>query len=148
MVQITTLPTLTHQTHTKGPCPIYSISTSPTRLATSGQDFSIKIYSIQSLLTETTTTPLSTLQKHTGAALCVKWSPNAGLLASGSDDTSIIVWQQTSTPTRTFTGDVNIESYTDVAILTGHSSDVVDVSWSPCSTRLVSCSTDARVMIW
>jgi protein HIRA/HIR1 len=79
--------------------PIYSIHVHPNGkwLASGGQDYKIKIWNLDPFhnqdaeLDESVPKLLSTLVSHNGAVLCVRWSAT-GLLASGSDDTKIVIW--------------------------------------------------------
>lgn len=34
------------------------------------------------------------MTRHTGAVLCVRWSPRVPLLASGADDSLVLIWQR------------------------------------------------------
>lgn len=78
---------------------IFSLSLcSSGRLATSGLDTTIRIWSTTTTTTTATTTTtitdtpattelLSILSRHTGAVLAVRWSPlEGGILASGEND--------------------------------------------------------------
>ncbi|KAK9760908.1 HIR complex subunit, variant 2, partial [Basidiobolus ranarum] len=85
-----------------------------------------------------------TLEGHRGRVLCVRWSrEKKPLLASGSDDHKVIIW------------DFESESNTDTPLkwsikkeLCGHSSDVVDVAWSYDHKFLATSSLDKSVIIW
>jgi hypothetical protein len=71
---------------------------------------------------------------HTSAVLCVAWSPDGTLLAAGSTDSTVIIWDTTSgLPLTTF------------SIPTGA---VLALSWSPDSKSLASASDDAVVRVW
>lgn len=41
-----------------------------------------------------------------------------------------------------------LENWRCVGQLRGHTSDIIDLSWSPDETRLASCSLDNLVIIW
>jgi protein HIRA/HIR1 len=65
---------------------------------------------------------LSTLVLHDGAVLCVRWSPDGQLLASGSDDTKVVIWQYDATSRSAFGTSPSIENYRAVKVLMGHES--------------------------
>jgi protein HIRA/HIR1 len=76
---------------------------------------------------------VSTLSLHTGAVLCVRWSNGNGrLLASGSDDSKIVIWDHDKSaggpvgPAFGETGSVNVESWRAIKVLFGHESGMYD----------------------
>jgi WD40 repeat protein len=71
------------------------------------------------------------LKGHSHSVCSVAWSPS-GVLASGSDDKSIILWQ----------GDKRL------CTLTGHSDSVYSVAWSPDGKILASGSEDKTIKLW
>lgn len=91
------------------------------------------------------------MARHNGAVLCARWAPlltngpficNRQLLATGSDDSIILIWQRTpNTPGNLEAGGLQCsESYSVIHRLTGHASDVNGVEWSHdgrCVTVLV-----------
>lgn len=61
-------------------------------------DSVIRVWRLSSLFggdTEGQGKLLASMTRHNGSVLCVRWSA-AGLLASASDDTIILVWQRDS----------------------------------------------------
>jgi protein HIRA/HIR1 len=80
--------------------PIYSVHVHPdgSRIATGGQDAKVRIWSTRPILnaaSEESNKPpkmLCTLSSHSGAVLCVRWAFSGRWLASGSDDTVIMIW--------------------------------------------------------
>ena len=61
-------------------------------------------------------------------------------LASGSDDSSIIVWKS---------GDLTVDTpWSAERILRGHSKEVNDVSWHPSGKFLATASIDGTVLIF
>jgi WD40 repeat protein len=69
-------------------------------------------------------------------------------LASGSDDTKIVIWQQDSTAKQSFGNAPTPENYRPIKVLMGHESDVSDLQWSPDQQYLASCGFDSKIFIW
>ena len=115
------------------------------------------------------------LKDHTASALCVAFSPDGKLLASGSQDTMVKLWDIESRlllGTREHGGPVTSVAFSsdgktlasgsedntiklwDVvslelnATLTGHSNTVSSVAFSPDSMMLASVSRDGMVKLW
>ena len=80
--------------------PIFSVHVHPdgSRIATGGLDAKIRIWStkpILNLASERSGKPpkgLCTLSMHTGPVLTVRWAHSGRWLASGSDDTVVMIW--------------------------------------------------------
>ncbi len=86
-----------------------------------------------------TTTPLQSRRKHTlightGTVHSVSWSSDSTILASGSEDATIILWDA-GTGTKAFT-------------LNEHQDAVLSVAFSPTDPALVSGSADRTVRLW
>ncbi|KAJ3103707.1 hypothetical protein HK100_004160 [Physocladia obscura] len=82
----------------------------------------------------TVTRCAASLSGHTEAVLCVAFSADGTLLATGSGDTTVRVWDlDTSTPRHT---------------LSGHTGWVQMLAFAPDSRVLASGSTDATVRLW
>ncbi|KAG0272841.1 HIR complex subunit [Linnemannia exigua] len=143
--------------------PIYSLHVHPdgTRLATGAQDGKVKIWNMETLANpniDITTEPskhLCTMSVHNGAVLCVKWSSEDGkYLATGSDDMIVMIWQldrsSESWGGATFGSNdgPNVETWRGYKRLSGHESDVTDVSWSPDNKYLASAGLDSKIIIW
>jgi len=75
--------------------------------------------------------------EHKGTVTSVAWHPNGTLLASSSEDHSVLIWQAER-------GEVLLR-------LEGHESPVYDVVWSPDGSRLASCGGSGRrgeLLVW
>ncbi|KUF83304.1 WD repeat-containing protein 5 [Phytophthora nicotianae] len=79
----------------------------------------------------------STLRAHGGAVYTAKFSPCGRLLASGSFDCKVMLWDVTTK-----------FNQPQLAALSRHSQLVIDVSWAEDSASLVSASYDHSVKLW
>ncbi|GMH07323.1 hypothetical protein Nepgr_009163 [Nepenthes gracilis] len=75
-----------------------------------------------------------TLRGHTADVVDLNWSPDDSMLASGSLDNTIHIW--------------NMTSGNCTAVLRGHSSLVKGVAWDPIGSFIASQSDDKTVFIW
>jgi len=81
-----------------------------------------------------TESPVRTLEGHADRVSSVTFSPDGKLLASGSDDKTIKLW--------------NVATGAVVRTLVGHSESVTSVAFSPDGSLLASGSTDSTVRMW
>ncbi len=77
------------------------------------------------------------VEGHTGPVTSLAFKPNSYLLASGSNDKTIRIWD---------VGDRN--NLRHVRTLRGHTSGVISVAWSPDGRTLASASQDGTVRLW
>jgi WD40 repeat protein len=75
-----------------------------------------------------------TLEKHEASVYAVAFSPNGELLASGSQDRTVCIWEA---PTGKF-----------VSRLSGHREAVNSVAFSPDSKTIASASSDKTIKLW
>ena len=95
---------------------------------------------------------LCDLTRHQKAVNIVRWSPDGKLLASGDDESVIIVWQlkpgDSGCGGGLFDDDhENKENWVVYKMIRSHLDDVYDLAWSPCSQFLLSGSVDNSAII-
>jgi len=73
---------------------------------------------------------------HKSEVYTTKFSPCGTLLASGSNDKQIFLW------------DIFSPSCKNTAVFKGHSNSVLDLCWSRDSSILYSCGADRTLCIW
>ena len=138
---------------------IFSIHTqcNGNRFATGGGDHCVKVWSLVAALDvqkeqqDASSSPklLATLTDHNGPVNVVRFSPVSSMLASGSDDGMACVYELQNGPGgAVLGGEVNVENWRTKFLLKGHSSNIVDVSWSPDGAYLATASIDNTVMVW
>eukprot|EP00746_Dinoflagellata_sp_MGD_P149408 gnl/MRDRNA2_/MRDRNA2_81441_c0_seq1.p1 gnl/MRDRNA2_/MRDRNA2_81441_c0~~gnl/MRDRNA2_/MRDRNA2_81441_c0_seq1.p1 ORF type:complete len:315 (+),score=1.39 gnl/MRDRNA2_/MRDRNA2_81441_c0_seq1:51-947(+) len=77
-----------------------------------------------------------TINGHSGAVQTIKFSPDGKVLASGSCDKFILLWQIFSN---------HFENYMK---LVGHRNAILDLHFTPNGEQLISCSADSTVRAW
>lgn len=109
---------------TKRPKPIFSIDMSDGRIVTSSLDGEIKLWSSDHEY-------IKTIKKHQGTVLCVRFSVDGDLFASGGDDGMVFVYGRD--------GDV-------IGSASEHENDVSNVIWT--DKFLVSVGYDGYVVLY
>jgi WD40 repeat protein len=77
---------------------------------------------------------IKTLRGHFSRVWTIAFSPNGQLLASGSDDQTIRLW--------------NVQDGTCLMVLQGHTGGVTSVRFSPNGQMLASASEDSSIRLW
>ncbi|XP_046734061.1 WD repeat, SAM and U-box domain-containing protein 1-like [Diprion similis] len=98
---------------------------------------------------ECTDNKVSLIQRiddHGGAVNSVAFYGNT-LLASGSGDKSVRIWEAVEIDGETYGGEVKFEEKS-FGPLEGHKYSVNHVEFSPCGTMLASCSLDGTTIVW
>ncbi len=146
---------------------IFSISVHPddSRIATGGLDTNVRIWATAPILNEGIEIAmnegnvgggklLATLGMHAGPVLCVRWSASGRWLASGSDDSVVLVWDLDPTPARSRGGFALVEER-KISRTGNRSSDSPDtiatswgLDWSPGDRYLASIGLDSMVIVW
>ena len=81
--------------------------------------------------------PLNTmleLDQHTQEVWHLQFSPDGKMLATASEDRTVIIY--------------DTSSFTVSHRLSSHGKEVTYVAWSPDSTKLISCSLDLKARVW
>lgn len=139
--------------------PVFSVDAAPcgSRFATAGGDQKVKVWALAPVLERAVEADadapkcLATLSDHFGPVNCVRFSKSGRYLASGSTDTSVLVYALRDGPGKAAFGSAdepNVENWTIAMRYKGHDSDVIDIAWSPDDSMLASCSLDNLVIIW
>lgn len=151
---------LTPEIFWHGRDPLYSIDfqfgkREVKRIATCGTDRMIRIWSIKISSEEPILINyLSTLNRHHKSVNVVRFSPNGEILASGGDDSAIILWKLSPTLASNTTNFMNEEeeeakeTWTVFKMLRSHLEDVYDLSWSQDACYLLSGSVDNTAILW
>ena len=71
---------------------------------------------------------------HRNSVFCLAFDPAGGVLASGSKDTTVILW--------------DVPAFRPRAVLAGHTRDVLALAFSPNGQRLATASADGSLRLW
>lgn len=100
--------------------------------------------------------------------MVVRWSNSGRYLASGSDDQVVLIWEldplttvpppPNADPEKTYVNPTpdrhskdwegRLENWRPVQRLSGHTSDVTDLAWSPEDTFLATVGLDSTIVLW
>ncbi|XP_018315661.1 chromatin assembly factor 1 subunit B isoform X2 [Mycetomoellerius zeteki] len=121
------------------------------RVATGGADCHVLIWHLTTTKYGGATVSFAAdLDRHQRAVNIVRFSSSREVLASGDDESIIILWKvkegrDFSPPS----GETeNKEQWTSWKVLKGHIEDIYDISWSPDSNFLISGSVDNTAILW
>jgi len=141
--------------------PIFSIDIHPdgSRFATCGQGkVGVKIWNMLPVIDavseadENIPKILCNIENHMACVNCVRWSKKGNYLASGGDDSTVIIYEFAgygmSGGFGTSTVSKNGERWHCVHVLKRHSGDVLGLNWSPDDRLLASCSVDNTIVVW
>ncbi|MEM7029528.1 MAG: flagellar filament outer layer protein FlaA [Chloroflexota bacterium] len=78
--------------------------------------------------------PINAQDSVVSRATSLAWSPDGGLLATGTADGSVLVWTMTT--------------WQKQATLEGHTGRVTNIAWSPDGSQLASKAEDGTVIVW
>ncbi len=120
--------------NTFGEYRIYSLDFNPApqslMIASSGQDDGkVNLWNLKTNDSSETLTP-----QHQDTVYVVRFSPDGSLLASGSKDNTIMLW--------------NVKSRKLIGTINGHEKPIIDLQFSTNSEFLASGSEDATVKVW
>jgi protein HIRA/HIR1 len=95
---------------------------------------------------------LATLSEHFQAVNVARFCPGNGkLLASGSDDKLVIIYQLQPGAGKAVFGSKDapsVENWRTVHTMRGHNLNIADLAWAPDASLLASASLDNLVIVW
>ncbi|KAG6041416.1 hypothetical protein E4U41_004514 [Claviceps citrina] len=91
---------------------------------------------------------MDTLVGHMAGVSCLAWTPDSNILASGSDDKAIRLWDRVTGRPKTTTRKKSGAAGQDMAALRGHHNYIHCLAFSPKGNILASGSYDEAVFLW
>ncbi|GAB4276341.1 MAG: AAA-like domain-containing protein [Oscillatoriaceae cyanobacterium] len=120
-----------------------AISPDGSTLATAGSDQTAKIWNLKAAAKGNSPQPL-TLTGHTNSVYSVSFSPDGERLATASNDNTAKIWNLKAAAN----GQVGANGHSPLHTLSGHSSSVRSIAWSPDGKLIATASYDQTVKIW
>lgn len=106
-------------------------------IASVGEDGTVRIWDREGNL-------LQTWHRQEGAIRRVQWSPDGAWLATAGEDNTVKIW-----PRKTSWGLSSREgSSQQPTTLTGHTSHIWEIAWSPDGQRIASAGDDGTIALW
>jgi WD40 repeat protein len=103
-----------------------------------GPDADIRVWSVDRLVADPRTRPTITANDQGGAVNVLAFRPGGGILAGGSSDATVRLWDTTGLPSLRAVGDP----------LTGHTGAVDAIAFSRDKRTLATTGTDQTVRLW
>lgn len=139
--------------------PIYLVDFQPPhrdqqlkRLVTGGGDNNIRIWQLHIREGNAPTIDyVSTLRKHTQAVNVVRFNSRGDLLATASDDGTLMLWRRSPTIIKELDDDEDdnpLESWQVVCQVRSSTSEINDICWSPDDSFIVTGSMDNVMRIY
>ncbi|CAK6973113.1 LOW QUALITY PROTEIN: telomerase protein component 1 [Scomber scombrus] len=114
---------------------IVALAQNSTYLATASENFTIALWSLSELATDSCCDPKAFLRGHTGGVTCLAFSPDGGQLLSGGKDQALMVWDMSSFP-----------PVLSKSLPHSHRDWITGCVWTP--DCVVSSSNDGRLCLW
>ncbi|XP_051779107.1 telomerase protein component 1 isoform X1 [Erpetoichthys calabaricus] len=116
--------------------PIYALAKSDTLVAAASDDFSVTLWSVEHLKSNSSgKKPVAVLKGHSAGVTCLSFSPSGSELVTGSKDLSLIFWDvKSSSPTI-------LRSFKRC-----HADWITGCAWN--SQALITSSNDCRLCVW
>jgi len=141
--------------------PIFSIDIHPdgSRFATCGQGkVGVKIWNMLPVIDaaseadENIPKILCNIENHMACVNCVRWSKKGNYLASGGDDSTVIIYEFAGYGVSGGFGTTSVSKHGErwhcIHVLKRHTGDVLGLNWSPDDKLLASCSVDNNIVVW
>ncbi|XP_071504009.1 chromatin assembly factor 1 subunit B-like [Diadema antillarum] len=138
--------------------PVYSIDFQPgshslRRIATASTDTNVQVWYVEvDNDGKAQPTFAASLSRHTKAVNVVRFSPDGELIASGADDSLMILWKLQDVgivaPSFGKEDEDCKETWSAIKTFRGHLEDIYDISWSSDGSRIITGSVDNSAIIW